>query len=162
MMFRALSVSALAFAVGLVVVPRLSAQSAPQRFVCEDGTVSSSSLGAWACLHHGGVDQQATLSAQRGGYGVYGNTGVNGTSGNRGVYDGTANGSNRSVYNGGVANGSTRSVYDRDGNRSSNANGNHRWDRDRDRDHVRAERRNGEDNRRAPSSHGRDEADRRR
>src|SRR4051812_37473575 len=116
MMLKGLSLSALALAVGLVTAPRLSAQSAAKVLICKDGVATSTSQGALACLHHGGIDKQASINAQPGGSGVYGNTGASGTSGDRGVYEPATNGSERGVYNGGVVNGSNRSVYDQIGN----------------------------------------------
>jgi hypothetical protein len=151
MMLKGLSLSALALAVGLVAAPRLSAQSAAKVLVCKDGSMSSTSQGTFACLKHGGIDQQASINAQRGGYGVYGNTGANGSSRNRGVYQPTTNGSERGVYNGGVVNGSNRSVYDQIGNvngkgKAKGKHKHHKKHHDGDDDHDRDDRRGDRDN----------------
>ena len=130
-MVKGLSVSALALAVGLFGAGRLSAQSAPRQLICKDGTVTNVTRGALACFKHGGIDQQATVRAEQGQYGVYPN---NGNGGNRGVYGGANDGSSRGVYDGRNGTGSNRAERAGRGRRHHE-----KWDRkhDRDRDDAR-------------------------
>lgn len=132
-MFKAFAVSSLALAVGVVAAPRLSAQSVPQRLICQDGMITSTARGALACFGHGGINQQASTQAEQNGrYGTYPNAGT-GTA--RGVYNGgVATGSNRGIYNGGVGANSSRGVYD---GTDANRRDDDRWDRRRHRDDDR-------------------------
>ena len=130
-------ITTLALAIGLSAAPRVWAQSTSAIQICRDGTaVRSTNLAA--CVLHGGIDQQATSQASRGIYST------NGTAGNRGVYNGgTVNGSSRQIYGGGNSSGTV------DRTRTGKHDG--RWDRrrDHDADHVRWNRQDRDDDRRA-------------
>jgi len=123
-MLKGFAVSALALAVGLAAAPRLSAQSAPQRLVCKDGTVTTGK-DVLTCFRHGGVDKQATARMEQGQYGVYPNTGRTGSSDTRGVYGG-------GVYDG--VNGTRTTRARRDERRAHKHHDDDRRDARRDRD----------------------------
>ncbi|HEY4302892.1 MAG TPA: hypothetical protein VGM82_00385 [Gemmatimonadaceae bacterium] len=145
-MFKAFAVSTLALAVGLVAAPGLSAQSVPQRLICQDGMITSTARGALACFGHGGINRQASTQAEQGRYGTYPNAGTGttrgvynggvGTSTNRGIYNGgVGTSSNRGIYDGGVGTSSNRGVYD---GTDANRRDDDRWDRRRHREDERA------------------------